>query len=57
MDRRKKLIKRAIEVRDAARAAGNLERSNAINRILYLVTKAGDHSPASLGKLEKEVGA
>jgi hypothetical protein len=45
----KELIKRAERIRDTARAEGNLQLSNKIHFLLFLVTKAKDNAPAKPG--------
>jgi hypothetical protein len=46
------LIKKARRVRDTARALGNLQKSNRINSLVYLVNQAGDRNPETLKQLE-----
>lgn len=55
MDRKRKILKQAIQARDEARAVRNFSRSNRLNFLIYLIAHAGDTSPQSLDTLEQEL--
>ena len=45
------VIKKARSVQEAARAAGDLQTSNRIHFLVYLLEKAHDNNPATLEQL------